>query len=53
MDGEKERLPVSIRPVGPAVPLLGDLGGTLRWYGGGLLVLDAKHHIVVRLLGLL
>lgn len=36
---------------GQAVPLFGGLGGTLRWYGGGLLVLDAKRELVVRLLG--
>ena len=34
------------------VPVAGDMGGTLRWYGGGLLVFDAPHRSLVRLVGL-
>ncbi len=37
---------------GTIVPLAGDLGGTLRWYGGGLLVFNASQRILVRLVGL-
>jgi len=37
---------------GGAVPIVGDMGGTVRWYGGGLLVLDAQHRALVRLVGL-
>jgi len=37
---------------GRVVPLAGDLGGTLRWYGGGLLVLDPRNRVLVRLVGL-
>ena len=32
-----------------AVVLIGGLGGTLRWYGGGLLVLDPQRRLLVRL----
>jgi hypothetical protein len=38
---------------GAVVPLTNDMGGTLRWYGGGLLVLDAKRRVLVRLVGML
>jgi hypothetical protein len=35
-----------------ALPISGDLGGLIRWYGGGLLIFNPQSRSLIRLLGL-